>query len=89
MRFLIILATILLPTLAFAQATDPTVQTIGNELQAMQTQLNHIGPSIAPLVQERERLLNQVKALTEENKSLKAENEKLKPKDGAKEPKKP
>ena len=56
MRLPIIFATLLLPTLAFAQAPDQTIQAIGNELQAMQTQLNHIGPSIAPLVQERDML---------------------------------
>lgn len=79
MRFPIILATLLLPTLAFAQAADPTIQAIGNELQAMQTQLNHIGPSIAPLVQERDMLKMQVKQLTEENKKLKDEAAKSAP----------
>lgn len=82
MRLLIILPIILLPVIAFAQgAPDQTVQSIGEELQALSTQVKHLGPAIMPLVQERDMLRSQVKALTDENGKLKAENEKLKPRD--------
>jgi uncharacterized membrane protein affecting hemolysin expression len=74
MRLLIILPIILFPVMAFAQgAPDQTVQSISEELQALSTQVKHLGPAIMPLVQERDTLKMQVKQLTEENVKLKAE----------------